>query len=105
MERVGVVGLDLDCWRARKWASGSFGSLQCWSAGSGRSTPLQKQERRGRRGLLPWPLRCLSQFLSEGKKRLLRERMCGCKYVLRMSLRTFHRRGGHVFIVDIRPVG
>ena len=34
------------------WAAGSWivwvevGSLQCWSAGSGRGTPLQKQERR-----------------------------------------------------------
>ena len=27
---------------------------------------------RGRRGLRPWPLRCLSQFLSERKERLLR---------------------------------
>ena len=26
----------------------------------------------GRRGLRPWPLRCLSQFLSEIKERLLR---------------------------------
>ena len=35
------------------WAAGSWivwvevGSLQCWSAGSERGTPLQKQERRG----------------------------------------------------------
>ena len=35
------------------WAVGSWivwvevGSLQCWFAGSGRGTPLQKQERRG----------------------------------------------------------
>ena len=26
----------------------------------------------GQRGLRPWPLRCLSQFLSERKERLLR---------------------------------
>ena len=40
-------------------------------------TPLQKQERKGgRRGLRPWPLRCLSQFLSERKERLLNGRMC-----------------------------
>ena len=32
----------------------------------------------GRQGLRPWPLRCLSQFLSEKKERLLRGRMC-CK--------------------------
>ena len=24
---------------------------------------------------------------------------------LRMSMRTFHRRGGHVFTVDVQPVG
>ena len=35
------------------WPAGSWivwvevGSLQCWSADSGRSTPLQKQERKG----------------------------------------------------------
>ena len=56
----------------------------------------------GRRGLCPWSLRGLSQFLSERKDRLLRGRMC-CICV-RMRLRTFDRRGGHVFIVDIRPV-
>ena len=54
----------------------------------------------GRRGLRPWPLRCLSKFLSERKERLLRGRM-----FLRMSFRTFHRWGGLVFIVDVRPVG
>ena len=69
----------------------------------------------GRRGLRPWPLRCLSQFLSERKERLLRWRMCcvclrmslrmSLRMNLRMSLRTFHRRGGHVFIVDVQPVG
>ena len=51
LERIGVVGQDLNCWRG--WAAGSWivwvevGSLQCWFAGSGRGTPLQKQERRG----------------------------------------------------------
>ena len=53
-----------------------------------------------RRGLRPWPLRCLSQCISERKERLLRGQM-----FLRMSFRTFHRRGGLVFIVDVRPVG
>ena len=52
----------------------------------------------GRRGLRPWPLRCLSQFLFERKDRLLRGRMC-C-ICLRMRLRTFHRWGDLVFIVD-----
>ena len=48
------------------------GLLLGWSVGSRRGSPLQKQEKRGgRRGLCPWPLRCLIQFLSERKDRLL----------------------------------
>ena len=31
-----------------------------------------KIRKKGRRWLCPWPLRCLSQFLSERKERLLR---------------------------------
>ena len=35
-------------WSAGSWIIGAeIGMLQCWSAGSGRGTPLQKQERRG----------------------------------------------------------
>ena len=56
-----------------------------------------KKGRKGRRGLRPWPLRCLSQFLSKRKDRLLRGRMC-C-----VCLRTFHRWGGLVFIVYVFP--
>ena len=33
------------------------------------------RKKKGRQGLYPWPLRCLSQFLSEKKDRLLRGRM------------------------------
>ena len=104
LERVGVVEPELGLlWTDAEgsWIVGDeVGLLQCWSAGSGRGTPLQKQERRknGRQGLRPWPLRCLSQFLSEKKDRLLRGRMC-C-VCLCMSLRTFHRWGGLVFIMD-----
>ena len=61
--------------------------------------PLCKTRKKGgRRGLGPWPLRYLSQFLSERKERLLR--------LLSISvqiLRTFHRCGGHVFIMYIVP--
>ena len=79
MERVGVVGPDLDRWRVGLgWAAGSWmvwvevGSLQCWSAGFGCGCPLQKARKKGsRRGLRPWPFRCLSQFLSKRKERLL----------------------------------
>ena len=35
-------------WSASSWIVGAeVGLLQCWSAGSRRGTPLQKQERRG----------------------------------------------------------
>ena len=63
------------------------------------SPTRRTRKKKGRRGLRPWPLRCLSQFLSERKDRLLRGRICCC-ICLRMSLRTFHRWGGLVFIVD-----
>ena len=53
----------------------------------------------GRQGLRLWPLRCLSQFLPEIKEKLFRGRMC-C-----VCLRTFHRWGDLVFIVDVLPVG
>ena len=73
LERFGVVGQEI-------------GLLLGWSAGSGYGTTgLQsldvtllckdKKERKGRRGFRLWPLRCLSQFLSERKDRLLRGRM------------------------------
>ena len=39
------------------------------------SSAKNKQEG-GSGGLRPWPLRCLSQFLSERKERLLRGRIC-----------------------------
>ena len=74
MGRRAGPGLLAD-WAAGSWVVGAeVRVLQCWSAGSGRGTPLQEeQERRGgRRGLRSWPLRCLSQFLSERKERLLR---------------------------------
>ena len=57
----------------------------------------------GRRGLCSWPLRCLSQFLSEIKERLLRGRMC-CLFLrmsMRLRMRTFHRWGSPVFIVGV----
>ena len=54
-----------------------IGLLLGWFADSRCSTPLQRQERRkGQRGLRPWSIRCLSQFLAERKDKLLRGRMC-----------------------------
>ena len=48
----------------------------------------------GRRGLCPWPLRCLNQFLAERKDRLLRGQM---------FLRTFHLWDDLIFIAHIIP--
>ena len=46
-DRWARLGL-LAGWDAGSWIVGAeVRLLQCWSAGSGRSTPLQKQERRG----------------------------------------------------------
>ena len=63
MERVGVVGPNLYCC----WAG-----LQALALLSSAKT----RKKKGRQGLRPWLLRCLSQFLSERKDRLLRGRMC-----------------------------
>ena len=49
----------------------------------------------GRRGLGPWPLRCLSQTLFQRGERMLSIDI--------QILRTFHRWGGHVFIMYIVP--
>ena len=94
----GIVGLDLDsCWAGLRaldcqaggrTAAGLVCRLWMWHS----STKTRKKK--GRRGLRPWPLRCLSQFLAERKDRLLRRRM---------FLRTFHRWGGLVFIVYVIP--
>ena len=41
-------------WSVGSWIVGAeVGLLQCWSAGSGRGIPLQKQERRGVRRASP----------------------------------------------------
>ena len=74
LERVAIVG-------PVRWL---------WTADSSAKT----RKKKGRRGLRPWPLRCLSQFLPERKDRLLRGRI---------FLRTFHRWGGLVFIAHVSP--
>ena len=56
------------------------------------------REKGGRRGLGPWPLRCLSQVLFEGEERMLKLLSIGIQI-----LRTFHRWGDHVFIMYIVP--
>ena len=68
----------------------------------------QKEEGSARASPVAAPM---PKFLSERKERFLRLLSIGVslRMSLRMSLRrnqrTFHRWGGHVFIVDARPVG
>ena len=88
-----VVGLDQDYGQAELEDAGSSGlryshcnvDWQAWimhfSAKTGKKG--------GRRGLRPWPLRCLSQFLSERESRLLGRRRLH-KSMLEI-VRTFHR--------------
>ena len=56
------------------------------------------REKGGRRGLGPWPLRCLSQTLFQRE-----ERMLGSFSIDVHILRTFHLWGGHVFIMYSVP--
>ena len=63
LERVGVVGPDLDC---------------CWAGLQALAllSLAKTRKKKDRRGIRPWPLGCLSQFLYERIDRLLRGRMC-----------------------------
>ena len=64
--RVGLLLID----RLRMWHS-----------------PARRTRRKkGRRGLRPWPLRCLSQILSERKERMLRLLSIGVPFIVRMSM-------------------
>ena len=77
---------------------GSLGwnSSCCWTGSQALAlySSAKTRKKKGRRGLRPWPLRCLSQFLAAKKDRLLRGQM---------FLLTFHRWGDLVFIVDVFP--
>ena len=78
LERVGVAGSDPNSWL--------IGDVGYWIVGAGVGllllligrlwvwlSPARRTKRKkGRRGLRPWPLRCLSQILSERKERMLR---------------------------------
>ena len=70
-----------------------------------RHSPAKTRKKGGRQELRPWPLRCLSQFLSERKERDCLEGTYVSYGDVYQNWRTFHRWGGHVFIVDIQPVG
>ena len=77
LERIGVVGPVLGCYwaglqavRRRAWgrtAAALIGRLWTWHFPARRTI-----EEKGRRGFRPWPLRCLSQFLSERRDKPLR---------------------------------
>ena len=56
------------------------------------------REKGGRRGLGPWPLRCLSQTLFQREERMPRSLSIDIQI-----LHTFHRWGAHVFIMYIVP--
>ena len=98
------------CWG--RWA-GTMAAVD-WSEGSGSSgwawtaagliyrlcvwifSAKRTRKKKGLKGVRLWPLRCLNQFLSKRKDRLLRGRM---------FLRTFYRWGDLVFIAYVLPVG
>ena len=78
---------------------GTLGMAEMLTCGlRSRHLPAKIREEGGRRGLGPWPLRCLSQALFEGEERMFRLLSIGA-----LNLRTFHRWGGHVFIMYIVP--
>ena len=80
-------------------SSGHLGMVAMLICGlRSRLLTAKTREKGGRRGLGPWPLRCLSQVLLEGEERMLRSLSIGVQI-----LRTFHRWGGHVFIMYIVP--
>ena len=82
LERVGVAGPDSDYWLVRDagywivwgWGRIAAAMLDCrlwvWHFSA------KTRKKGGRRGLRPWPLRCLSQSLSERKGRMLRGGIC-----------------------------
>ena len=78
LESVVVVGPDPDSWLigdAGYWIVGAgvglllllIGRLWMWHSPARRT-----KRKKGRQGLCPWPLRCLSQILSERKEIMLK---------------------------------
>ena len=78
LERVGVAGPNPGYWFGwgcrlldrRGWGMTAAAMLSCrlwvWHFSA------KTRKNGGRRGLCPWPLRCLSQLLSKRKERMLR---------------------------------
>ena len=89
LERMGVVGLDQDRWWVELEDAGSprYSRMAAMLICGLRLKHLSAKTRKkgGRRGLGPWPLRCLSQILSERKERMLRLLSIGVQL-----LRTFY---------------
>ena len=81
---------------SRNWAGacGGLPGLRSWYFSA------KTRKKGGRRGLCPWPLRCLSQILSERERR-----ECLDCLVLAYGFFCvpFNRWGGHVFIVYVVP--
>ena len=76
LERVGIIGLDLDCcWAGLQAPRLSGLKYDCCSAGLQALDVVllcKNKKEGGRRGLRPWPLRCLCQFFPERKDGLLK---------------------------------
>ena len=58
-----------------------IGRLWMWHSPARRT-----RRKKGRRGLRPWPLRCLSRILPERKERMLRLLSIGVPFTVRMSM-------------------
>ena len=87
LERVGVVRLDQDCWWAELEDAGSSGLLIYGFLSLMWHSPARRTRRKkGRRGLRPWPLRCLSQILSERKERMLQLLNIDVPFIDRMPM-------------------
>ena len=91
-----MVGWDASSWIV--WAE--LGSLHFRFVGSGHGTPLQKQEKGGSARASPVAAPMPKSVHGLMRDRLFRERMC-FRISLRMNVRTFHRWGCHVFIIDV----
>ena len=104
LERVGVAGSDSNSWLigdAGYWIVGArvglllllIGRLWVWHSPARRT-----KRKKGRRGLRPWPLRCLSQILYERKERMLRLLSIGVWIYVPFTV-----GGGYVFIMYVVP--
>ena len=79
---------------------GALGRNQgcCWTGLQALTlySSAKTRKKKGRRGVRPWPFRCLSQFLHERKDKLFRGRM---------FLRIFHRGDDLIYIAYVFSVG